>query len=475
MEVQLNPQSSDLHNGVDPAEIYFGEPARADILNIKTQEKLSSLSVYRVSPFGVEIKVSNPELSRLKIGDAIDVNMVFGAQETYFSGLIVGSIQTLSKGALIGVRLFDEPLASDPSVEKRAGKRWAFNDSFLPTGVAPNTLRFNDYIYFKVRDVSSTGFSMETSLRNKFLIKGITLNCRMNFPMIGESTVSVEIRNARRVVSGGKEVLMVGCKLLNPSQSYLRALSDYTVQFSSQPLSENVRDSGLIPATIAKGLTFGFVKNESEYKEVLKLRHLAYTQVGKMDPNSPIESAGDIFDSRARILYAKHKGKMVGSIRLMFHSANDLFEHEQFLSLPSEFPRKEEIVEMTRLCTDPNYRGMDLFYSICARASLAIVQSGRKYMLGSTVDKLLPVYQKIGWMPTGQYYEHKDLGNEKHQLLLCNMEECVSGKHLSYRIWKDVYSEVYSYLSANGQMRLDPVRNTKLFLYDMISRVFGGE
>jgi hypothetical protein len=462
-DVQQIEQEFDLHNGVDPAEIYFGEPVTASVLLTKSGIKIPSLSVFRVSPFGIEIKMKDKELEQLTMGDKIDVDVDFGKQHTSFKGVLVGSLRNLGALNLLGVRLFPFEESRDLSEERRSGKRWSFSEAFLPTGVAPNTLRFNDYIYFKMRDVSSSGFLMETSLRNKFLIKGVNLNCRLNFPLIGETNVQVEVRNARKSFSSDKEILLKG---------FLTTVADYTVQFSSQPAAEDLKNAGMKPTSVSNGLTFGFVKNEDEYRDVLKLRHLAYAQVGKMDPKSPIESAGDIYDSRARILYAKHNGKTVGSIRIMFHSATDEFEHEQFIELPKNFPKKENIVEMTRFCTDPNYRGMDLFYAICARAALAIVQSGRQYMLGSTVDKLLPIYQKIGWAPTGVFYNHEGLGNEKHQILLCDMRACVRGEGISYSVWKNVYRDVFEFLSSNDQIAIDPIHNTKLFLYESISRFF---
>ena len=471
-DVQQIEQEFDLHSGVDPAEIYFGEPVGASIYIVKSNRTIVDLPVFRVSPFGIEIKYKEAALENLTVGDKIDVEVNFGNQKTSFKGVMVGSLRNIGRDNLLGVRLFASDESSNGIEEKRSGKRWAFSEAFLPTGVAPNSLRFNDYIYFKMRDVSASGFLMETSLRNKFLIKGVNLNCRLNFPLIGETNVQVEIRNARKSVIRDKEILLVGCKFVLPSKSFLATIADYTIQFSTEPSAQDLKKSGLVPKHISNGLTFGFVKNEKEYAEVLKLRHQAYSQIGKMNSDADPKSAGDIFDSRARIMYAKHNGKMVGSIRIMFHSSNDMFEHEQFLALPSSFPKKEEIVEMTRFCTDVDYRGMDLFYEICARASLAIVQSGRRYMLGSTVEKLLPVYKKLGWTPTGLYYEHKDLGNERHEILLCDMRDCVRGREISYSVWKRVYSEVHDFLASTGQSSLDPINDPKLFVFHSLSRFF---
>jgi predicted GNAT family N-acyltransferase len=466
-------QEIDLHSGVDPAEIYFGEPTYAKIFILKSGHTFDNLQVFRVSPFGVEINIENAAAEQLSIGEKIDVEVNFGNQKTSFRGLMVGTLKNTTKGILIGIRWFGETQTSAQDAERRAGKRWAFSDTFLPSGVAPNSLRFNDYIYFKVRDISANGFLMETSLRNKFLIKGVSLNCKINFPLIGDTNVTVQIRNARIINISDKQVLLVGCQFVKPSRAFKQIVSDYTVQFSNEYHSDNVQENGLAPKSVSNGLTFGFVKNEEEYHEVLKLRHAAYSQVGKMDKSASYESAGDIYDSRARILYARHNGRMVGSIRLMFHSSDDQFEHEEFVKFPDSFPPKEQIVEMTRLCTDPNYRGMDLFYSICARAALAIVQSDRKFMLGSSVKKLMPIYEKIGWKPTGVFYSHAALGNESHEIVMCNMRECVSGKGISYAAWKNVYSEVFDFLIENGQLNISPINNGRVFLYETISRIFG--
>lgn len=130
---------------------------------------------------------------------------------------------------------------------------------------------------------------------------------------------------------------------------------------------------------------------------MLRLRRLAYQHAKKVSADAKDVDMGDGFDNCSRILVAKHRGRIVGTVRLMFpQTATDPLKHQDFLPLPPDLPPRDRAVEVSKACTHPGYRGSDIFYSLLKHTALTAIQAGRRYGLMSATDSLAPIYQRFG-------------------------------------------------------------------------------
>ena len=464
-----------IHSPFNPAEVYNGDPIVAQVTLRNSENKTSfELPVVRISPLGIELELpSDPQSSASQIinGTPIDLTVRISNQTSEFFGLVVVSRHPERNRQLIGIRWCQETERKDPKVERRRATRWLCGEDFLPTGIAPNPTRFNDFVYFRVKDISKEGLQLSTSLRNKFLIPGMRLEAMVSFPMVGQVALHLKIKNTYIRSIEGKDYLSLGAEILDTDEKTLGTIGQYILQFGPSNSTATLKNEGLHIQSVSSALDFSFVKTADEYREVLELRKLTYGACGKIDNDLPAEKTGDIFDTRSRILTARHHGTLVGSLRLMFHDPEDTTEHEQFVKLPENFPRKDEIVEVTRVCTRPDYRGSDLFYALMKQLPIIVLQSKRRWLLGSATTSLMPIYKKIGYEGTNITYSHKDLGNEPHEILLGDIPKITAGVGVGAAIWNELYSDVSDYLVGNNDIDLDPIMNLRINIYRALAPV----
>jgi predicted GNAT family N-acyltransferase len=420
--------------------------------------------VWRISPLGVELLLGDnpPAIDR---GSRINLVLQMGRQQSQFQGLVVETRHSEGKNDLIGIRWYPEQGETPFIGNRRAKERYMCGVQFLPTGVAPNPVRFNDFIHFRVRDVSADGMQIVSSLRNKFLVPGMELDSMVSFPTIGQIRARLRIIHARIHSEDGRDYLSLGTRLTNPNPRITQILGQYVMQFGPPASVEALRDAGLHLTSAVRAVEFGFVRTEEEYRQVLELRRLAYTSAGKISKQTTAEETSDIYDTRARILVARYKGEIIASLRLIYHEPGDRTEHEQFTTLPDDFPRKDELVEITRVCTHPDYRRSDLLLGLFKHAVLAVLQSGRRWILGSATPKLLHVYTRLGCRATAVKYRHEDLGSEEHNIFLGDTVAGLSGAAVGPIVWNLLFDDMWDHLDTRNLLPRDPVVALRLAMY----------
>jgi hypothetical protein len=179
---------------------------------------------------------------------------------------------------------------------------------------------------------------------------------------------------------------------------------------------------------------------------------LAYSLAGKVSADSELS---DVFDTRSRIAIAVYKGEVVASMRLIFNEMSDPMEHDQYLRLPSNIPRKDQICEITRVCTHPSYRGSDLLINLFRFVGLAVVQSGRQFILGCATKDLLPLYTKLGFKSTNLVFKHEQLNNIEHTIFIGDVIEGITGKGVNPLIWNLVWEPLATELLSKKMISDD--------------------
>jgi hypothetical protein len=470
---EVEDTSSVIHSPFIPLDIYQGENIQA-FVRINQKADPIEMRVWRLSPLGIELApLNNIEIlpSSLKLGESLDLDVVIRRQKCSFKGLIVSSNHRHKNMNLIGVRWYmDAPPIAKNGHERRANRRWLCGEEFLPTGIAPNPVRFGDFLHFRIKDLSKTGGRILTSLRNRFIIPGMELDTMMSFPMFGQAKVRMKIVDVRVQSENGKDNLSIGATFINPEASLISIIANYVIQFSPDSSMEEINSEAMLPKTLSDKVSYGYARSKEDYEEVLDLRLRAYSASGKVDPNKTAREMGDEFDTRSRILVAKYRGKTVASMRVMFHEPNDPYEHDRFVSIPDWFPRKDEVVEVTRFCIDPQWQGSDLIFGMMRQLFMVMAHAQRRYAVTSATKEMMEnFYLKFGAKSADGYFQHGDLGSLDHQLFYFDISMVIKGQSVGPILWNLLLADVYEYLVSNDLYRQDPVTNLRILFYRLFA------
>lgn len=443
----ISKESEFIHNPFVPMPVRSGDPISAKV-SAGDNGKWTDARVWRYSPFGIELVASDFPGQK---GSPLDLRLRSGTDETVFNGLVVADTYGEQGVDLVGIRLFARSLTENTEEEKRQGVRWKCSETFLPTGSAANPVRFNDYIFFRVEDISATGMKILTSMRNKFLIRGQRLEATMSIPCVGSVQCNFEIKRIDYSNSSEKEFIVLGVEFLNRDELLLKSLAEYLLQFGENVTVQSLAKDGFPLGEAYRTLDFSYVKTQEEYNAVLALRFRAYTSSGKTKSGATERDMADEFDARARILIVKHAGRVIGSVRVIFHEDADTLSYGRYFDIPPEgLPERSKYAEASRMCIDPEYRGgADIFYHLAEHMVLTTVKSGRQFIVGGATNQLLGKWEACGFKRLGINYTSKDIAGISHELILLDTHRVALGKGIDLKLWNRVFGRLVVYMLDN--------------------------
>jgi predicted GNAT family N-acyltransferase len=461
--------NTELHSPFAPVDIRPNEPFSCLVRSRDPNNPFEKeLPVWRLSPLGLELKVGKEDTMLTK-GLPIDLELRIGKSISYLAGLVVDYSSESFNLQTIGIRLIHRPQERPQAVERRKQKRWICSEQYLPTLCALNPGKFNDYLYFTVKDVSETGLRLVTSLRNKFIVMGMKLDCIASFPLVSQTRFTIKINNLGVVEQQGREFLSIGAEIVDGTERTNEIISQYLLQFGLADSIKELRASNLATPSTKNVVQFGFVKTEGEYREVLNLRRQAYVAVGKLAESVKPEDTADAYDARARIAIGKINGQIVVCARLTFNEVDQKMEQEKYVQWRDDLPRREDVVEVMRLCTHPHFRGSDLLMGMFQFVAISVVQSKRPWIVICATDDVLPLYEKIGFKKIGLQYPHAELNNTVHYILTANVPQAMCGKNVSPIVWNLLWSDVSKYLREYNLLTPDPLMHIRLGLYRLMA------
>lgn len=458
----------DVHDTIFPADVRESDLIYAKIRERDSGDEFMHVGVWKLSPLGIEI-LTPPGFDFSK-GTQLDLKLQVGRQNTLFEGLVVAIADVNSAGkSITGIRLSrSQPIRAN-NHNRRQSTRWICSSQFFPVAVAPNPVQFNDFLYFKVRDISSAGLRVLTSLRNKFIVTGMTLSIQVSFPITGTINVEVEVKRATLAAEDGKDFLELGLEFSNLSRHHREILGQYVLQFSDAESLEAIRKQGLYPNSLTSGVDYSYVKSEADFKAALELRLAANLDAAKIPGDYTTEKMADIHDARSRILIGRYNGKVVGTMRATFCEEGESFEIESFIKLPNEFPRRDQIVEIGRAATSPDYRRSDLWYSMIQHISIMAVQAGRPFGIASTTPNLVDMYKRLGFRRTDLSYTHPLYPEQIQIVMTIDIHEVLPAQNVGVIAWNVVWREVADYLLENNIGNIANYRSSKARIYRILS------
>ena len=457
----------EIHDEIFPADVRSPDAVKARITARNGKGSPHQCRVWKLSPLGIEISV-DPQ-NDLKIGDTVELELRTGLQLTSHRGLIVGKEEHHSLGDVFGIRFLSnsDPLPSRKN--RRSHTRWLCSSQFHPVAVCPNPVVFNDFLYFTIRDISASGFRAHTSLRNKFLVSDMKLCLQVSFPMTGHCVVHASVARTSLTSYAGKDYLEVGLVLDELSRRQQEMFGQYLVQFSNAPSPNAVRLEGLKPRSISTSITFSYVKTEAEFIEVLKLRKLANERAEKIESTVDLASLTDSYDSKSRIVIAKHRGKLVGTMRACFFESDERLELESFTDLPDVYPRRDQLIEVSRAATHPDYRKADLWYSMVQQISIAAMYAGRPFAVISTTKELTQMYSTLGFVLSRLEYKNPLYPKHTQYVMHIDLKAVLKGQGVGPLAWNTVWRDIADYALRHDIYSSTEISNTRTRLYRLVS------
>ncbi len=456
---------SRIHEIIRPADVRKNDRIEARVRSTDLGE-LVPMQVWKLSSLGVELVVDQ-QSAQLEKGSVVDLDLLIAGQRVHFDGSVVDIVQQNDHIKLAGIRFHRAENAGYQGPDRRTQHRWVCSPDYYPTATCPTPGSINDHMYFKIRDISSEGMQLTSSLRNKILVPGMVLHITANFGADGSFHVPVEVTRVGFASEGGRDRLAIGTRFKTLTSRMKSIISQYLIQFSTTTTLTELKEQGLWPKSVSSAVDFSYLSTKSEYEEVKELRLLAHRADQNLNQDVQAEDMGDRYDGAARIIIGRHGGKVVCTVRVIFNTEDEPLEHEELLEWPDSLPRRSEIVEVSRLAIDPAYRHGDLLAGVLEFISVTIVQNHR-YIVMSCLERMIPFFGSVGLKATGFTYESKIFNDEGH-VLLGETDRILLGRDIDPIVWNLVYRRAADTMIEANMLIPTGIDRSRLATYRMLS------
>lgn len=467
------------HGWLDPADVYVNDPIVATLRLREGRPAAVAAKVQRISPLGLDVVVDAAAFTLGVVNCEIAVRLTLAGQKLDLVTVVVGRSATVAGQVQLALRIESETHrrpgaqnvrgAKDAESDVKAGvspsRLWDCSTEFFPTALALNPARYNDYIYFKVLAVSAGGMRLACSQRNMMLLPGLKLKLQVSLPMVGEVAFAVRIGRVTASAEDESRMFDVQVTVLNLEHYAREMIAQYLIQFGQVDSLDALRAGGLNPPSVAKGVDFYYSRSQQDLQQVLALRLAAHSQFGNLrETNVTAQDLADKEDASARILVGKHKGRVVASARIRFVQYDQSLSMEAHLKRPQDLPPREQMVEVSRAVTDPEFRRGNLFANVVHQLFVSAIPAGRPYVLSVCLPNLLGFYKSIGCQELGVTVSDEFWNGEQHLMLMNAVDVCL-GRDVSPVIWNLMFREPYQYLLELGAIQPSNVDRLRLSLY----------
>lgn len=442
--------------------------ARVIVINETGDELPLTGVVMSTTVLGADIQIDSALVGELKLPQRIELVLPRPDAESPLAAVIVAATPLSNARTTLSCRFIEDSTTEPRDTDQRRGARWRCLQDFQPTGVAANPFRSNDFIFFRVVDISPNGLGILTSVRNKFLTKGCQLDSLVSFPIVGRLSLTLRVRSLRITSETEKDYLHAGVEFSQLTDRHRKLIGQYVLQFGDSETTLDLQRHGFMPADARRAPHWSFVNDENSYREALNLRYLAYSEDGKLTKESSISDAADAYDARSRIIIGRIKGRVIATARVHFPEHGDRIEHEEFLTWPRDFPRREEIVEVTRTCTHPEFRRGNVFFSLLQFIVVTATQAQRRWVITSSTPDLVPFYDWVGLKPTDIVFNHPSLNSRPHRLLLGSIPDALNGTTVGATAWYMVWRDAISTLDSDAFQEAGKLGAIRSLLYRVV-------
>ena len=426
------------------------------------------LKVRHLTPLGLEL--TSPSILPIPLTSQVLVLLDVEGIEREYEGVLVGQMQDQVGNYLLGIRFSKRKRPEFTGQERRAHSRWMCPERYSPTCVVANPMKFNEFLYFGIRNISVNGLQLFTNDRNRFIVEGMRFDGLINLPMISQLKVSMIVRNAYMMTERSKRLLIVGVELVGLKNRHKDALGHYLLQFGEIETVKDLQESGFFLKKNER-LNWAFVRSIESYYQVIAFRK----QFGKSSVHHNVGSSTScsnsftmMEDTRSRILICQLDSKMLATARINLNDSETPFEFERNIMITEEMPRRDEIIEIVDAIYDPSLNRQMLLCSMIKFIACVAAHSRRRWIAISTLDSDHPIYESLGFSPlhaARRLYSVDEQGNPCPRTMMADLHSIAIGINVDAFVWNHVYKESFTYFYCEDLFDADPLMHVRLGLY----------
>jgi hypothetical protein len=416
------------------------------------------------APAGMEGTLSPAEKARplaatgspaFSVGDEIEVRIRLSDREQFDVWCQVKNMAPFKEGFRIGLRRQDVSFPQAVEVERRESFRLPLAPTLSLKARIRHPFIFGHWCTLQISDVNrNMGLSFTCLDPAILLFEGMEL--KIHFELASHRDTPMLAR-VTWVHATDSNHVKFGAACMDIPWRLHNGLCDFLL-YSRQWTPGRLRQAGFLARQVKSRLRFRSVKTMEDYAEVLYLRRAAYVGAGKKSRETrPEEMAGNL-DGQSRILMAHHQEKLVGSLTFTFPTSEETVLDSQSgfpgRKYPVQVPPKANLIEVSRLCIDEEYRSTDLLQGLFEHGVKHFLLSDRYWLLTSAVSDLLPLYERIGFRKLGASYKHPGLNNLEHHLILAHRDTFLHGKGMNLLVWNSLFGDMINHLLGSGLIRV---------------------
>jgi hypothetical protein len=459
-ESKSHQQSTLEHRGAERDSIYLGDFPKIGVF-FQTFETTIYAHPTDISAQGIGL--CHPEFTNEMLGQFVEIRL---APESSYraTGVIRSFDQVPFSGRLenrIGI-VFKAPKNNKVS----RLKRFACPKYFQALAYGQHPFKYDHKTLYTVVDFSSCGMTLKTDSAGHLLFPGCETTLKVLIPTKGNFDVPIEVTNVRHG-NGGAQLLGVIFK--EPHREFLNAITAYLVMDSRGKYSvRELKENGFYVSDLRSVVHASYVTCEMEWQNLLKLRlagaHGEGRWIGETDATKMI----DEYDRYARQLICKIGDRIVGSGRIVFNDGDfDRTEHGKKAKIP-DYLWKDGFTEVSRVTTDPNFRGVDIFITVVQNMARMVFQSGTRYTLMNCETSLVRIYERIGGKQLGTTFYTEYMQDKALNLMLFDTSQFIFGKGVSFIYWYYCWHDIYRHLFKNGFIRPTLAQRIRVNLYTIL-------
>lgn len=391
----------------------------------------------------------------VKEGEEVEVRIAKGSSRAYELWCQVRNVGPWRDGAKIGLRRLDVNLPQMVEVERRGAKRLPLGAGLSLKARMRHPFLFGRWCPVTVFDInSSLGLSFRSEDSSILLFEGMEVEIHFELPSFRQNPMKARVAwihaTRENEIRFGGECRGMDWGLHNALCSYLLISRQWT--------PAQLRDVGFKAGRIKTYLRYRTVKTMEDYAAVLHLRRDAYVNAGKRTADTPPEKMASQLDGVSRILTAHHQDSLVGSITFTFPVSEETVLDSQAgfpgSKYPVRLPPKANLIEVSRLCVHPSYRGTDLLIGLFEHGLKHFLLSDRHWLLTSATEDLMPLYQRIGFTRLKASYRHPHLNHQEHHLIIAHRSAFLWGFGIGILTWNSVFGNLIAYLLDRKLIRI---------------------
>ncbi|MCB0404656.1 MAG: hypothetical protein KDD51_07695 [Bdellovibrionales bacterium] len=321
----------------------------------------------------------------------------------------------------------------------------------MPLAYCDDPIAFSRTLLFNVSHFSKNGLVLRTKNLHGVFFSGLKMDLKLMMPARGEFEAVAEVAAIRE----DGDVVLLYCTWSHCPNDLKNSVSEFLLMTVQGMSIQRLRDYGFLVADLEKAFLFKSAQTPEEFESILKLRLKAAKVEGRWLDTEDFTLMRDPWDRHSRQVYCEVNGRIVSAARVVFN--NGLPERSEHVSYGVEIPEwlwKEGFVEGSRVCTDPDFRGTDVFFKMLQQLSHIVTQSGHRFAVMNCVDGLVPVYKKmLGVEALDQRFHTRFMQEDALNLLYIDFRALQVGVNRKVQTWA-VNAPIGDHVIEQGQLKL---------------------